>query len=226
MGNTNNEVIQGLSDEIEYLQKVACEKNGLEEQVNTLQFSLQDCESRLLQVNKERLAQVTESKHQQAQIAALSLQIQALKDEQFITREIISKNEVLMQQLEEEKTTVKTLLQENKNLMESKCSLEEERARGKQTLEENAVLIKQLENERETMTLIQKEKKVLISEKSNLQKDMQQIQNELATIDACAYNIQAQHSHDVQQYHIQHHNYQILREKHIKLQQKHSELQV
>merc|ERR1711915_1037020 len=90
--NVNNKVIEGLSDEIDYLQKIACEKSELEEQVSVLQYSLQACESRLLQVNRERFAQVTEHKHQQAQISALSLQIQTLNEVQSINKEIAEKN--------------------------------------------------------------------------------------------------------------------------------------
>jgi len=118
------------------------------------------------------------------------------------------------------------LLQEKENLIANSSILNEEITRGKQTLEENAVLVKQLENERETMALIQQDKNSLMSDKLKLQKDMQKIQKELASIDSCAYDIQAQHSHNLQQYHIQQHNYQILREKHVKLQHTHSELQL
>merc|ERR1711915_392692 len=129
----NNEIIQGLSDEIEYLQKIACEKGELEEQVSVLQYSLQTCESRLLQVNKERLAQVTEHKQQHAQILALSLKIQALKEEQSLSKEIMDKNEILTKQLEDEKLKNSHLIQENENLITSNALLEDTISCNKQT---------------------------------------------------------------------------------------------
>merc|ERR1711874_116595 len=215
MGKSNNDIIQGLSDEIEYLQKVACEKSDLEEEVSVLQYSLQTCESRLLQVNKERLAQVTEHKQQNSQILALSLQIQALEEEKSLSKEIIDKNVMLQKQLEDEKLktsnlleekeslfgrnvmltkqledeNLKTsnLLQEKESLIASKIVLEDRISCEKQTLEENAVLIKQLENEREAIELVKQEKKELVSIKQKLQKDMQKIQNELTNIDEDAY---------------------------------------
>jgi len=128
--------------------------------------------------------------------------------------------------LEDEKLKNSNLIQENENLITSNTLLEDTISCNKQTLEENVVLVKQLENEREALDLVKHEKKDLISDNLKLQKDMQKIKNELANIDDCAYHIQAQHSNNLQQYHIQQHNFQILREKYVKLQQTHGELQM
>ncbi|XP_069943390.1 putative leucine-rich repeat-containing protein DDB_G0290503 isoform X1 [Cherax quadricarinatus] len=120
------QIIKDMSDQISQLKKDAAKIPDQDKHVQKLQLELQKQESRLLQVNKERLSLVGERACLQAQLASASTQARLLQDGNHEVEGVGEECISLLQQLDVERATVSTLQQERQQLLSDKEHLEKE----------------------------------------------------------------------------------------------------
>ncbi|KAG7167934.1 CDK5 regulatory subunit-associated protein 2-like [Homarus americanus] len=181
--------IRELVDKSDQLEKDAANNPDNDEQLQKLQLELQKQESRLLQVNKERLSLVGERACLQAQLASASTHARLLQDVEGAGEEHIS----VLQQLEAERATVVTLQQERKQLLTDKEHFEKEmqvlqeevaslRARVEHLMSRQAHVAQQADSEKKNTRELRNEHTALQRDHSELQCKAQNFEVELRNL--------------------------------------------
>ncbi|XP_071517453.1 uncharacterized protein [Panulirus ornatus] len=118
------QLLKEMEDKISQLERDAAKNPNRDEHVRKLQTELQKQESRLLQVNKERLSLVGERARLQAQLASASTQARLLQNDQQDVEEVGEERTSLFNQIDSEQVTVASLQQERQQLFTDKDQLE------------------------------------------------------------------------------------------------------
>lgn len=265
------QILKEMADKIIQLEAEAAKNSNHDEHVQKLQTELQKQESRLLQVNKERLSLVGERARLQAQLASATTQARLLQDNQQGVEEVNEEHISLVHPLDSEQVTVTTLQQERQQLLTDKEHLEKKvqvlqeevaclqaktehltsrqahvaqqthtekrdvielynssevqsKAKDLKAGEEHISLLQQLDIERFTVATLQHERQQLLTNKEHLEKELQVLQEEVASLRAKTEHLMSCQAYAAQQAEAEKRDMAEFRDDYAKLQSESSEL--